>query len=227
MNRSHPTCRHRAAPGRIAALMITVATLTGCNSSSPPAPESPTAASPRRETEKTIVEGRQPTDDQKQAMLDAKDDLFGALSGRLMEAMTQSGPVGAITVCQSEAPEIAERISRAHRLTIGRTGVRLRNPNNTAPSWAKTLVAEKTDTPTFAVLSTGEAAALLPIRLKPQCLMCHGPEEQIDPNVQSQLSKLYPNDAATGFKEGELRGWFWVELPQSDEAAETSSPVSE
>jgi hypothetical protein len=42
--------------------------------------------------------------------------------------------------------------------------------------------------------------------------MCHGPKEQLIPEVKEQLAKLYPEDSATGFSEGELRGWFWVEL---------------
>lgn len=69
----------------------------------------------------------------------------------------------------------------------------------------------KVDTPQFVTLTNGDAAALLPIKLQAQCLMCHGPKEQIAPVIQDQLVKLYPNDEAIGFKEGELRGWFWIE----------------
>ena len=31
---------------------------------------------------------------------------------------------------------------------------------------------------------------------------------------EEQLTKFYPNDETTGFKEGELRGWFWIDLPK-------------
>jgi hypothetical protein len=27
------------------------------------------------------------------------------------------------------------------------------------------------------------------------------------------LAKTYPGDRATGFAAGELRGWFWLEIP--------------
>jgi hypothetical protein len=158
----------------------------------------------------SIVEGQTPSEAQRQKMLEAKDALFTALSGRLIEAMTEGGPVAAISVCQREAPEIARRVGETHGVNIGRTGVRLRNPSNVPPGWAKALVEDKTEVPTFATLSNGDAAALLPIRLQAQCLMCHGPTEQIDPAVKQQLAELYPNDAATGFQEGELRGWFWI-----------------
>jgi hypothetical protein len=43
-------------------------------------------------------------------------------------------------------------------------------------------------------------------------VICHGLEDQITPDVKSQLAELYPEDRATGFKEGDLRGWFWIEM---------------
>lgn len=161
----------------------------------------------------SIVPEDKPTQEQQDRMLAAKDALFSRLSGRLMEAMGSGGPVAAITVCQQEAATIASEVSTAQGLQIGRTGVRLRNPNNVAPEWASDLIKANTDTPTFVKLSNGHSAALLPIKLQGQCLMCHGPKEQIAPVIQDQLTKLYPNDEATGFEEGELRGWFWIDLP--------------
>ena len=163
----------------------------------------------------SIVEGDQPTQVQKDRMLEAKEVLYTQLSARLMEVMVSDGPAAAISVCQQEAPKIASDVSVAQGLTIGRSGVRLRNSKNMPPPWATALVEAKTESPTFAKLSNGNAAALLPIKLQSQCLMCHGPKDQIAPMIQDQLAKLYPNDEATGFEEGELRGWFWIELPGS------------
>lgn len=158
-----------------------------------------------------IVEGASPSEKEKAAMLAAKDALFKRLSGRLTEAMGSVGPSGAILVCSEEASKIAEQVGGEHDVRIGRTGVRLRNQNNQPPAWASELVEQKNDSPTFAVLSTDQSAALLPIKLQAQCLMCHGPKEQISPEIQDQLATLYPQDQATGFSEGELRGWFWIE----------------
>ena len=172
-----------------------------------------TANSSAEQASATIVAGIEPNEEQRQAMLGAQLLLFQRLSGRLMQAMGEQGPAAAITVCQTEAPQIAADVSEQQGLSIGRTGVRLRNPNNQPPAWAKPLTDQKTDTPTFVTLSNGQAAALLPIKLQGTCLMCHGPKEQIAPLVAAQLAKLYPDDQATGFQEGELRGWFWIELP--------------
>lgn len=182
---------------------------SGCSSSE-------TATTPVETPEPSsvsIVEGVVPTQSQQDRMLAAKEALFTRLSGRLMEVMGSQGPAAAILVCQQEAPKIASDVSEEQGLRIGRTGVRLRNPNNAAPPWATALTQANIDTPMFATLSNGHAAALLPIKLQAQCVMCHGSKEQLAPVIQEQLSKLYPDDQATGFREGELRGWFWIDLP--------------
>jgi len=160
----------------------------------------------------TIVADSEPTEQQREELLAAKDALFQQLSGKLMSAMSQ-GPAEAIAVCQQEATAIALAVGEEQGVKIGRVGVRLRNPNNTGPDWAAHLINMKKDTPVFAKLSNGHAAALLPIKLQSQCVLCHGPKDQIPPIIQEQLTKLYPDDEATGFEEGELRGWFWVEKP--------------
>jgi hypothetical protein len=161
----------------------------------------------------SIAPGEMPGEEEKAKMLAAKEALFTRLSGRLMEVMGSQGPSAAIEVCQQEAPKISVSVSEEQGLRIGRTGVRLRNAANVAPSWAESLVNQRIDTPTFAVLDNGASVALLPIKLQGQCLMCHGPQEEIPAEVRERLAALYPNDEATGFQEGELRGWFWIELP--------------
>lgn len=150
------------------------------------------------------------TKENQKKLLAAKDALFTKLSGKLMETMAQNGPVAAIAVCNQEASKIAAEVAEQQGVQIGRVGVRLRNPNNVAPDWAIELIAAKTNTPTFLKLADGKDAALLPIKLQATCLMCHGPKEQIAADVLAQIAKLYPDDRATGFQEGELRGWFWV-----------------
>jgi len=77
------------------------------------------------------------------------------------------------------------------------------------------LVAQRKETPQFLKLADGSPAALLPIKLKATCLICHGPKEQIAADVLAELGKRYPDDQATDFQEGELRGWFWVIAPSS------------
>lgn len=190
--------------------VLTLVFVAGCQRSSAPAINSSTSL---QTDPPSIDPGKKPSEEQRRAMLAAKDALFSRLSGRLQEAMGTQGPAGAIAVCQKEAQRIATDVGDEHELRIGRSGVRLRNPSNQPPAWATELTEKQTDTPHFVVLDDGDAAALLPIKLQGQCLMCHGPDETISPVIQDQLAKLYPTDEATGFQEGDLRGWFWVELP--------------
>ena len=91
--------------------------------------------------------------------------------------------------------------------------MRLRNAKNVPPEWAAQLVEPQTITPSFVDLPDGHLGAFLPINLKAQCLACHGNEDEIAGDVRSVLAELYPDDRATGFREGELRGWFWVDVP--------------
>jgi len=149
---------------------------------------------------------------QREKVLAARDAMFTSLKGRLMEVVGSEGPAAAISVCSKEAPQIAEQVSEEYGLKIGRTSFRLRNPGNAPPTWAKQLVADRVGEPTF-LTQEGKLAALLPIRIQAQCLMCHGPEDTIPPPVKEALAEHYPKDQATGFQNGDLRGWFCVEVP--------------
>ena len=153
---------------------------------------------------------------QRQAASNARDDLAKRLSTRLVQAMSNGGPAKAIDVCSKEAPRIAKAVGKEHGLKIGRTSFKLRNPENAPPDWAKMLVEKRIAEPTYAALTDGALGAMLPIRVNAQCLACHGPTDRIAADVKAQLAAKYPKDHATGFKDGDLRGWFWVEIPPTD-----------
>jgi hypothetical protein len=171
-------------------------------------------------------EGSVESDTAQSKALAAKDALFARLSGRLTEVMKAEGPAATIEVCSREAAEIAESVGEEHGLTIGRTSTKLRNPQNGPPEWVKPLIVEPLAEPQFVELSNGHTGALLPIKLQAKCITCHGPSETITDDVKTQLAKLYPDDQATGFKEGDLRGWFWVDVPPNPDlsSGHASSP---
>lgn len=180
--------------------------LPGCQPATPPRSQGP-AQDPTLK----IRVNSQPSEEQQAKLLAAKEALFNKLSNRLMEVMAAQGPAVAIDICKLDAPTFAEQVGKEHHVLIGRTGVRLRNPKNLAPYWAQQLVTDRLSTPVFASLSNGHSIALLPIKLQSQCLMCHGPADSLLPDVKKKLASQYPLDQATGFSEGELRGWFWIE----------------
>src|SRR5690606_27568973 len=129
-------------------------------------------------------------------------------------AMQAGGAPGAVSVCRDEAPRLAREVAEKHRVRLGRTSFRLRNPDNRPPAWADAAVEQRTETPQHLLGPGGELGVLSPIRLQPLCVTCHGAPESIDPAVRDVLAKSYPGDEATGFAPGELRGWFWVEVPR-------------
>lgn len=199
------TCRRLSLVGLL--ILPTLGPTAGC--SRPPAPV-PEASSWVRiaESELSEVQKRQ-----RDAAVAAREELFNRLMKRLGEVLQTQGAASAVAVCQAEAPEIARAVAQERNVRIGRTSDRLRNPNNRPPEWAADLIPTRPENPTYLAGADGRLAALLPIRLKPQCLTCHGPAERIDPAVRQALAEHYPQDRAVGYAENDLRGWFWVEVP--------------
>jgi hypothetical protein len=180
--------------------------LSACGESPTPRPTATwtpvevAALTPRQEAQRTKAD-------------DARQALFTRLMGRLTEALGSQGPAGAVTVCQREAPDIAAAISKEKDVLIGRTSHRLRNPRNAPPDWARPFVESRREAPAIVSHPDGRLGVLEPIRLKVACLTCHGDPATIAPEVKAALARDYPRDEATGFRDGDLRGWFWVEVP--------------
>jgi hypothetical protein len=150
------------------------------------------------------------------ALKPLKRELQSALIGALREG----GAEQAIEVCQLRAPEIA-RLTSTGGAVLGRTSHRLRNPENAPEAWMSLFLEEylanpDDDEPRAVRLASGGIGYVEPIRTKGICLQCHG--DQIEPGVKARLQALYPEDQATGFEKGELRGLFWVKL-SADEPA--------
>lgn len=53
---------------------------------------------------------------------------------------------------------------------------------------------------------------LKPLTQGPLCMTCHGPKENIPSEVQGILKEKYPEDRATGFLVGDLRGAISVKI---------------
>ncbi len=129
----------------------------------------------------------------------------------------KQGPGHAITACQLQAPEIAKSLS-LEGVVVGRTSDRLRNPANVSPNWVTPVldawVATSTDrAPQIVELANHRLGYVEPILLKPLCLTCHG--SNLMPEVTARIDELYPQDRATDFETGDLRGVFWIEFPDS------------
>lgn len=143
-----------------------------------------------------------------------------ALIAELKYAMEEGGPQRAIKVCHIEAPQIARDVSDAHHWQVGRTSLRYRNPGNAPDSWEEAVLQQfeqrKAQGEDISKLEYAEETAagyryMKAIPTKPLCLACHG--ENLGAEVQATLNEYYPNDKATGFKVGDLRGAFSILQP--------------
>jgi hypothetical protein len=132
-----------------------------------------------------------------------------------LKAGMAEGPVQAVTACQAKAPSIAAAHSQG-AVRMGRTSDRLRNPANASPEWVEPILAAYlADAPDLAPRSVeiapGRMGYVEPILLQPMCETCHG--TRIAADVAERITALYPEDAATGFEVGDVRGVFYVEYP--------------
>ena len=139
-----------------------------------------------------------------------KKNLQQALKSGLAE-----GPAEAIQVCRVQAPDIAEALS-VNGVRVGRSSHRLRNQDNAAPDWVRPimqayLVDPSSRSPRAVELAGDRRGYVEPIILQPLCLACHGAE--LAPDIRTMITELYPDDRATGFEAGDLRGVFWLEYP--------------
>ncbi len=163
-------------------------------------------------------------DDVKQRMEAARAaaaDFQKALSGELQKAIAAGGLVNAVGVCNTAAPAIAARISAEWKMTVARTSLKLRQPRDRPDAWElaqlQSFEQRKAAGENAAALEVGEYAEkdgrrvfryMKAIPTGEMCLGCHG--TSIVPAVAAKLKTLYPEDAATGFKIGDLRGAFTV-----------------
>jgi Protein of unknown function (DUF3365) len=142
-----------------------------------------------------------------------------ALVRELREGLERGGPASALRSCHVDATGVSQRVARGENIAAGRTSDRLRNPTNAPRPWAAALVQANAgrrarDVEGFAVDLGDRVGVLRPIALRPMCAGCHGPADKVSPAVRRLLADQYPADKATGFTEGEIRGWFWVEMPK-------------
>jgi hypothetical protein len=151
-------------------------------------------------------------------------DFLLMLKLELKAAMREGGPGNAVRVCHTKAPQIAAEFSQKYGWRIGRTSLKLRNPNDAPDAWEMKVLqelekrkaaGEDIRTLEYAEIVTNDGKKqfryMKAIPTEKVCLTCHGTE--IEAEEAAALKILYPHDNATGFKEGDIRGAFTVTQP--------------
>jgi hypothetical protein len=149
----------------------------------------------------------------------AMNELQQALLSKLKTAMDSGGPAAAVEVCRADARAIADAVAKKHGVELGRTSHRVRNPANAPRPWARAIVERSAGATAAAeairTVDLGDRVGVLrPIGTAETCTRCHGREEEVRRSIGATLAAAYPDDRATGFAPGDLRGWMWAEVPK-------------
>ncbi len=141
----------------------------------------------------------------------------GALKTELIAAMSAGGPLNALDVCNVEAMPITAHVGEEKNSDVSRVSLKNRNPDNVPNEWQKSVLedfdaraANGEEIGPMASVSVVETDGKTQLRFmkavptEGACLACHG--QNISSEVQTKLNELYPEDKATGYSLGQVRG---------------------
>lgn len=137
----------------------------------------------------------------------------------LKTSMKSGGAIKAIEVCNLESAPIANKNSLSSSWNIGRTSLKVRNENNLPDAWESKVLElfekrkaageELKSMEYFEAFKEDEKLVyryMKPIPTAGLCLACHG--STVGDEITNKVNSLYPNDKATGFSLGDIRGAF-------------------
>ncbi len=148
---------------------------------------------------------------------------FGSdLKHVLQTSMKSGGPIKALAQCNIQAGPIAQENALSSGWEIGRTSLKVRNENNAPDEWETTTLlqfekrkaaGENVKTMEYAeTVKVGDKKVyryMKPIPTAGLCVTCHGGD--MSEEIINKVKSLYPNDQATGFMVGDIRGAFTLQ----------------
>lgn len=152
--------------------------------------------------------------------------LLKATRARLDSYWVEGGETRAIDGCSVLAPFL----TRQYRVDTGyyvmRVSLKNRNPANTPDPYERGVLEKFEQMKKDGVFEEGfedyrvvsERDGRLFRYMKPivtgwTCLKCHGPKSEISLEVREVLEREYPEDLATGYEPGEVRGAISIKIP--------------
>ena len=139
----------------------------------------------------------------------------GALKPQLKKALTEGGVELAMKVCSVKAPEIAKNLSKKTNWQVKRVSLKARNSNAEPDAWERSvlmqfdkrqLLGEPAKKLAKAEIIKNEFRFMKAQGTAPLCLTCHGSD--LSDETKKLLNEYYPNDKATGYSLGQVRGAF-------------------
>ena len=148
-----------------------------------------------------------------------------ALSSEVVKAIEEGGLTHAVDYCHLKASPLTDSLSKANKVVIDRVSDQYRNPLHKADA----LDLQVLDTYRQQIASGQELQPHLEMTgdivifyspillLNPLCLQCHGePGSTMDAQVNEFIKTKYPDDLATGYKLGDLRGLWKITFSTED-----------
>jgi hypothetical protein len=164
------------------------------------------------------------------AMLEGARKVAVEVPSKLLDMLNaeiaKGGVVSTIEVCHDRAPAMARAASEKTGWSVRRVSLRNRNPKAVPDAWeAANLKAfdsrvaageEPKAVEAYAVVEQDgrkEFRYMKALGVQGVCSACHGPVESLRPEVAEKLHTLYPQDLATGYDVGQVRGAITLRKP--------------
>lgn len=150
---------------------------------------------------------------------------FSLLSSNLLRAIQEVGIGDALPYCSAQAIPLTQIVARTNNVSLRRVTHQARNPANQANATELALLQRlreeqrtgKPLKPIATVTAPDTVTVYAPIVISTNlCLKCHGaPETDVALEHWALIKRLYPGDTAIGFKLGDVRGLWRIDLRRS------------
>ncbi len=154
----------------------------------------------------------------------AADGLGGEIRALLVSELRAGGADVAVAACARSAQAKTAAYRSRSGVDIRRVSLRHRNAVNAPDAYERGVLESFDRLPIEArpkaehwqvVTEDGKETLryLRPLVTNAMCLACHGRRETLPEAVKVALAKEYPDDRATGFEAGDVRGAISVRMP--------------
>lgn len=142
------------------------------------------------------------------------DQVGKSLVQTVLREVGKGGVKGGVAFCSEEALPLTDSLARALGVKIQRVAARNRNPkNNLSPEYQEIWHSfDRGESVEKLIEQPDSYLYFRPIKLQATCEMCHG--KAIAEDVMAQIKENYPQDQATHFTVGDLRGMWIVRWPK-------------
>ena len=153
-------------------------------------------------------------------------DLLKTLGGNLKKELKTNGPASALKFCSANAYDLTEKVSKKYgkEVSVKRISLKPRNPSDT-PNKEEAVILQSMEkmyalgVKPHNIVQEKENKVIVykPLLIKKKaCLICHGDVAKNKPKLAKKIKSIYPNDKATGYKMGDMRGAIVVTIQKKE-----------